>query len=64
HEQLGRYLAVDAAAVQAPCADAFAADNRALITDVPREEQDSGGEAAQMAAAEAEAAGGEGRREP
>ncbi|MGZ6271391.1 MAG: M16 family metallopeptidase [Candidatus Limnocylindrales bacterium] len=64
NEQLGRYLAVDAAAVQAACADAFAADNRAVITYVPREEQDSVGEAAQMAAAEAEAAGGEGRREP
>jgi predicted Zn-dependent peptidase len=35
NEQLGRYLAVDAAAIQAAAAAVFRADNRAVITYVP-----------------------------
>jgi predicted Zn-dependent peptidase len=36
NEQLPRYLAVDAAAIQAACAGVFRADNRAVVTFVPR----------------------------
>jgi predicted Zn-dependent peptidase len=35
NEQLERYLAVDAAAIQAVCRDTFRADNRVVITFVP-----------------------------
>jgi predicted Zn-dependent peptidase len=35
NEQLPRYLAVDAAAIQAVCGDVFRLDNRAIITYVP-----------------------------
>ncbi len=37
NEQLGRYLAVDAAAIRAVAAEVFRPDNRAVLTFVPRE---------------------------
>ena len=39
NEQLQRYLAVDADAIRRVCADVFRADNRAVITYVPRVEE-------------------------
>jgi zinc protease len=36
NEQLGRYLAVDAVAIQAAAAAVFQANNRAFVTYVPR----------------------------
>ncbi|MGI8703266.1 MAG: M16 family metallopeptidase, partial [Candidatus Limnocylindrales bacterium] len=36
NEQLGRYLAVDASAIQSVAASVFRADNRAVVTYVPR----------------------------
>ncbi len=38
NEQLDRYLAVDAAAIQAACAETIRPDNRAVITYVPRDD--------------------------
>ena len=37
NEQLERYLAVDAAAIQSVAVAVFRADNRAVLTYVPRE---------------------------
>ena len=43
NEQLDRYLAVDAEAVHAACAEVFATDNRAVLAYVPREGGDAVG---------------------
>jgi zinc protease len=41
NEQLERYLAVDAAAIRSVAADVFRADNRAVLTYVPREAEEA-----------------------
>jgi predicted Zn-dependent peptidase len=46
NEQLERYLAVDAEAIQRVCAEVFTADNRVVLTFVPAERPADAGEAA------------------
>ncbi len=53
NEQLGRYLAVDAARIQAAAAAVFRADNRAVITYVPAEDATDATDAVQAEGSEA-----------